>query len=259
MKPNTIKSVVFLSFIIMLLTGCAPNYGDGLLSLPKLPGVYVQLQNKLDEILKTGAVYASADTGSYRQSVQLIDLDGDGNDEVVAFFQARDGTYQIYAFHNTGDNYEQIGKAEGYGATLHAVYYPQCGDSGQLAMAVSWGIDESTSYGMTVFGLTKGGFKTLLNLQYSSVLINSYNGDSVDELIFAVRDKNSADYKLKCYEYQDDKYALITQCPFCVEAKSIANMQIGKANGKNGNRSGQRCNQRWVCNRFIYVERKDFV
>ena len=44
-----------------------------------------QLQSLIDEELASGSEYAAPTHGSYRQSVQLSDVDGDGADEALAF------------------------------------------------------------------------------------------------------------------------------------------------------------------------------
>ena len=87
-----------LSLALLLLGGCSLKFGDGLLLLPKVPTEYVQLQQQLNAILQDGAVYAVADSGTNRQAVQLVNLDGTGDDEALAFFRTESGAYQVYAF-----------------------------------------------------------------------------------------------------------------------------------------------------------------
>ena len=84
--------------ILVFSGGCSLQTGDGLLLLPKVPTEYVQLQQQLDEILQEGAVYAVAEAGTNRQAVQLMDLDGDGDEEALAFFRAESGAYQVCVF-----------------------------------------------------------------------------------------------------------------------------------------------------------------
>lgn len=46
------------------------------------------LQKQYDDIQGGGSTFVSAKIGSNRQSVQLADLDADGENEVIAFFKA---------------------------------------------------------------------------------------------------------------------------------------------------------------------------
>ena len=74
--------------ISLLLTGCMLSYSvEELYVLPKLPEEYQTLSEQIAAILAGGAEYAAPTAGNNLQSVQLVDLDGDGEEEAVAFFR----------------------------------------------------------------------------------------------------------------------------------------------------------------------------
>ncbi|MBQ3092407.1 MAG: hypothetical protein IJC44_07760, partial [Clostridia bacterium] len=148
-----IKKMITAAAVLVgtvLLSGCV-QYGDGLLALPSLPAEHVELQSQINKVLETGAVSAAAESGANRQSIQQIDLDGDSENEYIAFFRDEDGNYLIKAYKKTEDDYEEIGSAEAVGLTLHSIYYPVSSVTGEKSLAVCWGIDESNNYGMTVY------------------------------------------------------------------------------------------------------------
>lgn len=220
-----------LLFLVLVLSGCSLEYGDGLLSLPKLPGEYLLLQHELDMILSTGAVYATAETGSNRQAVQLVDVDGDGEDEAIAFFRKPGGDFLVCAYKRGIEGYEEIGRAEGFGNTINAVYYPCITPGGGLALALSWGLEDASNYGMTIFGFAGGGLQNLLDIQYSNLLVEDLNGDSLDELCFAVRDAATGAHSLRVYSYSRETYRLQSEAPLCVEVRSVSRMTLGKTTG----------------------------
>ncbi len=215
-----------LTLSILLLGGCGLSVGDGLLLLPKVPTEYVQLQQQLDKILAGGAVYAVAETGTNRQTVQLMDLDGDGTEEALAFFRSETGAHQVYVFGQQEGVYHSIGMAEGYGTTLRAVYYPRLQD-GRSALAMCWGFDEGGSYGMTVYGLQEGTLQALLDVQYGDVTVEDIDGDGAQELAFAVRDNVTGLYSARVYQYREDQYRVLYEVPMCLEVRSVANIQFG--------------------------------
>lgn len=229
-KGQTGKRVLLI-FLILLLSGCSLEYGDGLLSLPKLPGEYLLLQHEIDAILSTGAVYATAETGGNRQAVQLVDMDGDGEDEAIAFFRMPGGDFLVCAYQRTADGYEEIGRAEGFGSSIHAVHYPCVSADGHLALALSWGLEDASTYGMTVFDITDEGLESVLDIQYSSLLVEDMNGDSVDELCFAVRDAVTGGHSLHLYNYSGGGYRLMGETPLSVEVRSVSLMQFGVTRG----------------------------
>ena len=215
-----------LTILILVLGGCSLASGDGLLLLPKVPAEYVQLQQQLDAILATGASYAVAETGTNRQAVQLVDLDGDGTEEALAFFRTETNAYQVYVFRQVDGQYLRIGMAEGYGSTLRAIYYPTLGN-GKAALAMCWGFDEGGSYGMTVYGFGNTGMSVLMDIRYSDVVLRDINGDGSEEMAFAIRDTVTGLYSARIYQYQKDQYRVLCDVPMCLEVRSVANMQFG--------------------------------
>ena len=216
-----------LSLALLLLGGCSLKFGDGLLLLPKVPTEYVQLQQQLNTILQEGAVYAVADSGTNRQAVQLVNLDGTGDDEALAFFRTESGAYQVYAFRKEGEHYTRIGMAEGYGTSLRAIYYPTLGD-GRLGLAMCWGFDEGGSYGMTVYDFGDQGMTVLMDIQYADVAIEDIDGDGAQEMAFAVRDSVTGLYSARVCQFREDQYRVLYEVPMCLEVRSVANMQFGK-------------------------------
>ena len=216
-----------LSLALLLLGGCSLKFGDGLLLLPKVPTEYVQLQQQLNTILQEGAVYAVADSGTNRQAVQLVNLDGTGDDEALAFFRTESGAYQVYAFRKEGEQYTRIGMAEGYGTSLRAIYYPTLGD-GRLGLAMCWGFDEGGSYGMTVYDFGDQGMTVLMDIQYADVAIEDIDGDGAQEMAFAVRDSATGLYSARVCQFREDQYRVLYEVPMCLEVRSVANMQFGK-------------------------------
>ena len=216
-----------LSLALLLLGGCSLKFGDGLLLLPKVPTEYVQLQQQLNTILQEGAVYAVADSGTNRQAVQLVNLDGTGDDEALAFFRTESGAYQVYAFRKEGEHYTRIDMAEGYGTSLRAIYYPTLGD-GRLGLAMCWGFDEGGSYGMTVYDFGSQGMTVLMDIQYADVAIEDIDGDGAQEMAFAVRDSVTGLYSARVCQFREDQYRVLYEVPMCLEVRSVANMQFGK-------------------------------
>ena len=63
--------VGFVLLFALLFSGCMSRNIDELLRLPQPSEEYLDLQEKIDEVIAGGAVYSAPAAGSYRQSVQL--------------------------------------------------------------------------------------------------------------------------------------------------------------------------------------------
>lgn len=213
---------------LLICSGCTAASGDGLLAPPKLPGDYVMLQQKLDEIESKGAKLVAADTGSNRQSVQLIDLDGNGEEEAVGFFRYDDGSYKAHVFARTEDGYEELASVGAEASSLRAVNYPVCDASGELAIAMSWGLDDAGSYGMTVYGMSGNGVVELLDVQYAGLTVADVDGDTVDEICVVTRDGATGAYACRVYVYRGNTYKLLCEAQLCAEVKSVGRMTVSK-------------------------------
>ena len=101
---------VLTLLLTLVLSGCFVKTVDELYTLPKHSDEYNDLQNAIDGLMAQGAAYSAPVSGANQQSVQLADLDGDGQDEAIVFlktggdkplgayiFDLIDGAYQNIA------------------------------------------------------------------------------------------------------------------------------------------------------------------
>lgn len=225
------KKTILFAFIIsimLVLSGCSFESGDSLASLPKLPGEYTTLQKKLDEVLAKGYTYAVAESGPNRQSVQLMDMNGDGGDEIIAFFRSvTSGEYAVYVFQKVNENYEELGHANGYGKYLREVHYLMSSGNGTRAIALSWGMEDSTNYSMSVHTIGQEGLIDAQTLIYSSFVIADLTGDGSDEIISTAFDRVSQGIVLSAYSFQGTQCTLLADVPLSEDIKSV--VKIGKS------------------------------
>lgn len=137
----------FLSGILLagclLLSGCSFKLAaspDDLYSLPQLPAEYTELNNRISALLSGGAEYAAPVSGSNTQSVQIVDLDGDGGEEALAFLRnsAEEKPLKIYIFSPTGEGYEQSAVIEGSGSAIYSISYRDLNGDGRMELLVGW-------------------------------------------------------------------------------------------------------------------------
>lgn len=212
----------------LLFSACSVESGEGLASLPRLPGEYLALQQKVDAILEKGYVPAVAESGANRQAMQLQDLDGDGQNEIVSFYRsATSGEYAVYIHKRQGDDYVELGSARGYGRYLREVSYPRCEKGGARAVALSWGTEENATAGMTVHILGPEGLTEALAVGYSSSYITDLDGDGVDEIGLISFDKTGGSMLMTLYGFAEGQCQEIDQAPLSLDAKSVAKISRG--------------------------------
>ena len=144
------------------LSGCGGFHvefnPEALYTLPELPAKYTELNAQLSAILEDGAEYAAPASGSNIQPVQLTDLDGDGQQEAVAFFRKAEDEkpLKIYIFSAKGDRYERSAVIEGSGASVYSVVYSDLNGDGQTELIVGWRVNAELQT-LSVYALDAAG------------------------------------------------------------------------------------------------------
>ena len=90
MKRKAARSALLgllLAALALALSGCMFKPVEGLYALPMLSQEYSDLQATIESTMnELGAEYAVINYGSNTSTIQLLDLDGDGEQETAAVF-----------------------------------------------------------------------------------------------------------------------------------------------------------------------------
>ena len=127
----------------LLLAGCRMDSTmEELFTLPRLPTEYTTLSRQLDQLLSEGYEYMAPTSGRNIQSLQMVDIDGDGRDEALAFFRLSNGEkpLKIYVFHSREDSYELASIIESSGTAIDSIYYEDLTGDGRKELIVGWKI-----------------------------------------------------------------------------------------------------------------------
>ena len=203
MKRVLRRSAMLLVLGLILLGTCGCGAGltfnpQELYSLPKLPAEYTELDNCIKAILENGAEYAAPTAGTHVQAVQLADLDGDGQEEAVAFFRntADERPLKIYIFTAKGQSYEQTAVIEGSGTGIYSIAYEDLDQNGYTELVVGWRVSTDLQ-ALSVYSLQMGEPMELLRTNYVRYAVTDLDQDQMRELVvFRADDEGNgvADY-----------------------------------------------------------------
>lgn len=178
-----------------LLGGCAaPSSAESLFTLPQLPIEYTDLSRQINDLFDQGYEYASPSSGRNIQSVQMVDLDGDGDEEAVAFFRNRgndEKPLKIFVFRANDDTYELLCTIESSGTGVDSVFYQDLTGDGRLELVVGWRISSEVQ---TVAAYEIGPEPVMLMQSgYVRYSIEELDGDGVPSLlIFRLNDEGNS-------------------------------------------------------------------
>ena len=164
-------AALVLSALVLVLSGCVFTKPEAsLYRLPKLSGEYESLESQIDALLSSGAEYAAPTSGSNLQSVQMIDLDGDGEEEAVAFFRRANDKkpMKIYIFKAAGDNYERYAVIEGTSNQIYSVNYADLDGDGPKQELLIICSDEESGARVDYYNWDEGVLRAKSSLRLSS-------------------------------------------------------------------------------------------
>lgn len=196
---------------------------EELYALPELPAKYTELNARLNAILEDGAEYAAPTSGANIQPVQLTDLDGDGQQEAVAFFRKAEDEkpLKIYIFSAKGDRYERSAVIEGSGASVYSVVYSDLNGDGQTELIVGWRVNAELQT-LSVYALDAAGPRELLrSVSYVRYANMDLDGDGLQELAVLHADEEGggvADY----YDWQGKELTLLSPARISVTMAELS-------------------------------------
>lgn len=166
------------------LAGCFSMAGDELLVPPKQPQEYVRLQAHIDAELAAGARLIAPQVGTNRQTIQMVDVDGDGREEAVIFYrQPGEKPLKIVIYHTDGEEYEPLAQIEGEGDAIQSIAYADLDRNGVQEIIVGWRVGGSALREMTVYALRDGLLECVLpSTYYSGYSLQDMDGDGIPDL-----------------------------------------------------------------------------
>lgn len=166
--PKRLAALLLAALFPLSLSGCFFKSVDELYALPKHSEQYYELQKQIDQILVEGASYAAPTSGQNQQSVQLVDLDGDQEDEAVVFIKTSGAKpLKGYIFDRVGDSFQNVAVIEGDGSSFASVEYVQIdGEPGQ-EIVLGRQISDQVLQSMSVYTLRDKRIVELMSANYT--------------------------------------------------------------------------------------------
>lgn len=189
-------------WLLLCLNGCYLKTGEELYSLPQPPEDYLDLQIALNAVLDEGAEYAAPVSGANRQSVQLVDLDADGEKEAVAFFRASgDRPLRLCIFQKINDSYQLCATIDGTGSAIDSVEYINIDGRPGLEIILGWQVSDSVAQYLGVYALDGWRVTELMSASYSEYCTVDLDQDGQSELFLLKGDAEGRTGVAQLYRY----------------------------------------------------------
>jgi len=175
--------LICLFVMAVLLAGCNMKSVEDLYCLPKRSEAYTNLQNEIDRMM-AGMEYSAPISGENQQTVQMADLDGDGQEEYLLF--AKGGTehpLQIFIFARDNNEYRLLDRIESVGTAFQQVEYVRMDDRGGAQIVVGRQLSDQLVKSLSVYTLRNGQLEEILKTTYTKFVCPDIDSDGFRELL----------------------------------------------------------------------------
>ena len=181
------KRIFLLMIAIMtalLFNGCAMRTVEEMYALPRRSDEFREMQSAIDTAMY-GMTYASPQSGENQQTVQMADLDGDGNDEILVFAKgATEKPLQILIFKQDENGrvrtMETIGNN---GLSFEQVEYVDFDDKPGCEMIVGIRVGDQVQRSVAVYTFKNGDAELMLMNGYSKFVTCDLDRNGCSELM----------------------------------------------------------------------------
>lgn len=220
----------------VMLTGCSLFKPiESLYALPALPEEYAQLQDRIKSVMdETGAEYDAISYGSNTSTIQLLDMDGDGKQELAAVFlralNAEEKPLRVCLFRKDREgDYQLAYTLQGDGLSINSVNYEDVTGDGVRELIVSWQVSAKVQ-NLSVYQLLSGGAIELMSTSYNeSYLTVDLDRDSCKEIVILQQgssetENNRAEY----YRYQDAAMVMTSSANLSAPVRDVTGAKAGR-------------------------------
>lgn len=215
------------------LSGCVFGSVDEMYALPKSSEAYVNLQTTINQE-KGNAEYIAPLSGENRQTIQLVDVDGDGKQEAVAFFRDASSAkpLKIVIFkQDNREDYHVFARIEGVGSEIQSIEYLDLGGAGGSDILVSWQVSASI-HSLAGYTITDGQPAQIMHSNYSHYRTEDLDGDGQEEVILAQTEGGPAAHmRIEYYDSRDGVMELVSTAPLSEGTTDIHHWTGGKLAG----------------------------
>ena len=220
--------ILILCLAVTLLSGCLLRTTDQMYCLPRRSQEYEDLQKAVDSVM-AGLKFSAPAFGENQQTLQMADLDGDGQEEAVLFAKSTEETdpLRIFVFRRTEAGYEVMAELRSAGTAFEQAEYAQIDGEPGMELIVGRRIGEGVPHSLTVYTFRSGKAERLLSTSYARFLTTDLNSSGCRELFLLTQDEETGKGLAELYYWGEDGMERSAEAVMSVSADKIRRIATG--------------------------------
>lgn len=224
------KLILLLCLAAVGLTGCSTM--EDMYCLPKRSQAFSDLQTAIDRAMGSSLQYSAPRSGDNQQSVQLADLDGDGQEEAILFARGSDDQpLKILVFSCRDGHYELMDTVSAPGSSFDQVEYAQMDGKPGMEMVVGRQISDQVVRNLAVYSFD-GSVKLHMSTNYTRFLVCDLNADRLTDLfVLHPGQEEMSQGETELYYFRDGKLEKSSVAKLSNPASSVHRLMTGNIHG----------------------------
>ena len=175
--------ILYALIAVLLLSGCSLYTVSELYCLPVRSEQYTNLQSVMNSAM-SGMEYSAPVSGDNQQTVQSVDLDGDGVSEYLLFAKdSSDKPLKIFVFSGDGSHYSLLDTIESPGTSFDRVEYIKMDDAPGYEVVIGRKISDQVVRSMSVYTLHGGQMEQIMSANYTEFVCSDLDDDHKSDIL----------------------------------------------------------------------------
>ena len=225
--------------LIFMLCGCSAFLvlPTETIRAPRTTGEYENIRNALEEAVGSDIVMKYPKCGSSSASFASGDVDGDGQTEMLAFYQKADNASATHINILKAENgkWKSVGDIAPVGSELVTVLVSDLDRDGAAEIISGWSVYDSKNYELAIFSDKGGAIVQRTSEKYTDFLISDCNGDKTDEIVILLLSALDKTSEIYFYDLSESELSMIAKSSLDGTVVSYGNITEQKLLG------GQMC------------------
>lgn len=227
-------SLILASAVGISMAGCS-SVGlsvENLMHPPKAVGDKAEIQALVDSVAGEGHTLKYPQSGNYRSAITMIDIDSDGVDEAIAFYQPVGdiATVHMLLMDNIDNRWQPVGDYKSQSSAVDSLNFCDLDGNGVSEIVTSWKTYNATLNQISLYVYEENKLREVSSEQSaSSVLTGDFTSDEGDELLLLSLFSPEKEATAQLYDFSSNKsdLELLGTTPLNPDVVSYSQLLVG--------------------------------
>ncbi len=195
---------------VSVLTGCSFGSSiDTLMTPPKLSVEQEQIYNALTDAAGSSISLKYPKSGSYLSAFIVEDIDGDGGDEAVVFYEktgltVEENTLRINILDQSEGSWRSVCDTPANGSEIEKVMISKLGSNDRINLIIGSSLINRSEKTVTVYSYSGGSIENTFSASYSFIDVTDLDKDGENEFLLLAAQASGAPALAQAYKLDSE-------------------------------------------------------